>query len=55
MGWFSKDDPKAVQEHKDARRDLERVSRKDKAETDRYLRANDRVIAAEKNISWWRR
>lgn len=50
-----KDSPEARQEYKTARRDLERVSQRDRRETDAYLRANDRVIQAERNISWWRR
>ncbi|RAN92673.1 hypothetical protein GAR05_06165 [Micromonospora saelicesensis] len=45
----------AIKEHKDARAELERVSRRDRAETDAFLDANDRVIAAEKNVPWYRR
>lgn len=45
----------AIKEHKEARAELERISRRDRAETDAFLDANDRVIAAEKNVSWWRR
>lgn len=43
------------QEIKDAREDLERVSKRDRAETDAYLRANQRVAEAEGNRSWWKR
>lgn len=45
----------AIQEHKAARKNLEKVSSKITEETPEYLAANDRVIAAEKNVSWWRR
>lgn len=51
-------DPKkaaAIKEHKAARKNLERVSSKIREETPEYLAANDRVIAAEKDIPWWRR
>ncbi|MFI6238322.1 hypothetical protein ACIBEF_00420 [Micromonospora sp. NPDC050795] len=55
---FGSKDPQkaaAIKEHKDARAELERISRRDRAETDAFLDANDRVIAAEKNIPWYRR
>ncbi|MFE9192075.1 hypothetical protein ACFYL6_20965 [Micromonospora sp. NPDC007208] len=58
MGLFGSKDPQktaAIQEHKDARAELERISRRDRAETDAFLDANDRVIAAEKNVPWYRR
>lgn len=57
MGLFSKDPQKdaAVKEHKDARRELERVSKRDGYESDDYLKANRRVIDAEKNVPWYRR
>ncbi|MCG5460865.1 hypothetical protein MED01_004291 [Micromonospora sp. MED01] len=45
----------AIQEHKAARENLERVSSKITEETPEYLAANDRVIAAEKNVPWYRR
>lgn len=52
----SKDEKKAaIREHKAARRELERISRRDRYESDAYLDANSRVIKAEKNIPWWRR
>ncbi|WP_018218228.1 hypothetical protein [Salinispora vitiensis] len=52
----SKDEKKAaIQRHRDARRELERISRKSKDVTAEYLDANSRVIAAEKDIPWWRR
>jgi hypothetical protein len=46
----------AVQEHRDARENLARVSAAtDDANDPTYLEANRRVIDAEKNVSWWRR
>jgi hypothetical protein len=47
----------AIEQHKAARRELERVSRKTPRGhiTDEFVKANSKVIAAEKNISWWRR
>ncbi|MEU7975202.1 hypothetical protein AB0B48_24500 [Micromonospora sp. NPDC049089] len=45
----------AIREHKAARKNLEQVSSKIMEETPEYLAANDRVIAAEKNVPWWRR
>ncbi|MGW5642209.1 hypothetical protein ACWEV3_10985 [Saccharopolyspora sp. NPDC003752] len=45
----------AVAEYKAAQAELEAVSRRDRAETDEYLRANDRVAEAAENVSWWRR
>ncbi|MDM4722732.1 hypothetical protein QTQ03_25200 [Micromonospora sp. WMMA1363] len=57
MGLFSKDLQKteAIREYKEARRELERVSRGITEETDEYLAANRRVIDAEKHVPWWRR
>ena len=58
MGMFGSKDPQktaAIQEHKAARKNLERVSSGIKEETPEYLKANQRVIDAEKNIPWWRR
>jgi hypothetical protein len=42
------------------REELERVSKRDRSETDAYLKANRAVIDAEKDakkagVSWWRR
>ncbi|MDM4720128.1 hypothetical protein QTQ03_26545 [Micromonospora sp. WMMA1363] len=52
----SKDEKKAaIQRHRDARRELDRVSRKSRDVTPEYLAANRRVIDAEKNVPWWRR
>lgn len=45
----------AIREHKAARAELERVSKRDREETDAYLVANQRVIDAEKNVPWYRR
>ena len=58
MGLFSKDPQKtaAIQEHKAARKNLERASSKTNDANDpAYLKANRRVIDAEKNIPWYRR
>ncbi|MBQ0924610.1 hypothetical protein [Saccharopolyspora endophytica] len=38
-----------------AKAELERVSRRDRTETDDYLAANDAVAEAAKNVSWLRR
>lgn len=50
----------AIEEHKAARRDLDRIAARDKRTGNRevtpeYLNANRRVLDAEKNIPWWRR
>lgn len=52
---MSKDKKQAIQEYKAAREDLERVSKRDREETDDYLAANARVVEAEKHVPWWRR
>lgn len=61
MGLFtsSKTD-KAIAEHRAARRELDQVARRDRRrgirhETPAFLKANQRVIEAEKNLPWWRR
>lgn len=41
--------------HRAAKDELERVSKRDRSETDDYLAANKRVAEAEKHVSWWRR
>lgn len=38
-----------------ARRELARISERDREETDAYLDANARVIRAEKRLPWWKR
>jgi len=48
-------DPQAVADHKAAREELDRVSRRDRAETDDVLAANRRVVETEQNVPWWRR
>lgn len=45
----------AKREHKSAQQDLERVTRRDQAETPDYERANQRVAEAEKRVGWFRR
>jgi len=53
---MSKSDRRAaIQQHRDARAELEQVSSKSTDVTDEYLAANRRVIETEKNIPWWRR
>ncbi len=54
MGLFSKNSADQ-QEIRDARADLENVSKRDKTETEDYHRANQRVAQAEGNRSWWKR
>lgn len=54
MGLFSKNSADK-QEIQDARAELEAVSKRDKSETQDYLRANRRVAEAEGNRSWWMR
>lgn len=34
---------------------MERVSRRDREETDDYVSANQAVIKAEKKLPWWQR
>ena len=50
----------AKRELRNARANLERVGKREKSrgvkgESAAFLRANRRVIAAEKSVSWWRR
>lgn len=47
--------PEARTAHREARDDLERVSRRDREESDEFLAANDRVIETEKDLPKWRR
>lgn len=44
-----------LDEYRAARRELERISRRDRTETDDYLAANSRVAEAERRVPWWRR
>ncbi len=52
---MSKNKKQARDEHKNAKAELERVSKRDRAETDAYLKANKRVAETEKHVPWWRR
>ena len=45
----------ARQAYAEAREELERIGQEDRAETDRWLRANRAVAEAEKRIPWWQR
>lgn len=60
MGLFSSGSSKDVEKYKAAKRDLERLAKRErragiKHETDAFNRANHRVVEAEKNVPWWRR
>ena len=52
---MGKDKKQAIADHKAAKAELERVSKRDRAETDAYLAANRRVIETEKDVPWYRR
>lgn len=52
---MGKDKKAANREYAEAKAELERITKRDRAETDAYLAANDRVAAAAKSVSWWRR
>lgn len=52
---MSKKNAQAIAEHKDARAELELISKRDRAETDAYIAANSRVAETEKNVPFWRR
>lgn len=41
--------------YKAARAELERISRRDRCETDEFIAANRAVIKAEKKLPWWQR
>lgn len=41
--------------YRDAKDELERVSKRDGAETDDYLDANSAVVQAEADLPWYRR
>ncbi|MBA8827093.1 hypothetical protein FHX42_004477 [Saccharopolyspora lacisalsi] len=45
----------AIADHKDAKEELERVSKRDRYESDDYLDANRKVVETEKHVPWWRR
>ncbi|MEU1071901.1 MULTISPECIES: hypothetical protein [unclassified Streptomyces] len=57
MGWFSKiaGDAEDRAAYRDAKDNLARISRRDRPESDDYLAAHDRVIAAEQHLPRWRR
>ncbi|MEU5946330.1 hypothetical protein ABZ793_12300 [Micromonospora sp. NPDC047465] len=46
---------KARAAHRAARRELARVSDRDREVTPAYLAANARVIRSEKRLPWWKR
>lgn len=46
---------KAVQDHKNARADLEKTARKSRDETTEFLEANRKAVEAEQKVSWIRR
>ncbi len=55
---MAKNDRAAKAEMKAARKaltDAHSRDRHNRAQSDECVRANDRVIEAEKNVSWWRR
>lgn len=52
---FRSNSKQAIIEHKNAREELDRVSRRDRTETPAVTRAHQRVIESEKNVSWFRR
>ena len=45
----------AIQQHKDARTELARLSAASRDVTPEIVEANRRVIDAEKNVPWYRR
>jgi hypothetical protein len=45
----------AIADHKAARAELERISKRDGAETDEWLAANSRAIQTEANVPFYRR
>lgn len=45
----------AIANHQAAKAELERVSKRDRAETDAYLAANSEVAETVKHVPWWRR
>lgn len=67
MGFWKSDSKEAVDAHKKAKKELERISKADmKAhrarggkggapESKRWLDANDKVWATDKKVAWWRR
>jgi hypothetical protein len=57
MGLFKKiaGSPEARAQHSAAKAELDRISRRDRCESDDYLDANDRVAQAEKALPCWRR
>lgn len=53
---MSKQDRKqAIEDYQAKRAELERISKRDRAETDEYHAANQAVAEAEKNVPFWRR
>lgn len=52
---MAKSDKEARQRLKDARANLTRVAAQSTDETPAYREANNKVIAAEKAVPWWKR
>lgn len=55
MGLFSSRNSEDIETYREAKEELERVSRRDGYESDDYIEANDAVADAEKNVPWYRR
>jgi hypothetical protein len=55
MGIFSGASKNDRQVYKEARAGLERISKRDREETDDFIAANSAVIEAEKKLPWWQR
>lgn len=47
--------PEARTTYRAAKGDLERVTKRDRTDSDAYLDANSAVIKAEQNLPWYRR
>lgn len=45
----------AVARYRGARDELDRIARRDRAETDEWADANDEMWEAAKAVPWWRR
>jgi hypothetical protein len=45
----------AREDYNNARRELERVARRDQGETAEFLAANRRVTEAANRLPWWKR
>lgn len=49
------DRKQAIADYQTKRDELERITRRDRAETDDYHQANQAVAEAAKNVPFWRR